>query len=111
MIVSCSKDERNCSTCHIVVHQLNYPYYLTELEEFCDEELTINQNNGFYISDTIFNDYNNNPLPSQISPGDTIIIVETVIHINLQYNEQDIYILFLSFLHKIYFHRLMQLKN
>lgn len=72
LTVSCSKDERNCSSCHIVVYQLNYPYYITELEEFCDEELLINQNNGFYISDTIFNDYYNNPLPSPISPGDTL---------------------------------------
>lgn len=70
--VSCSKDEKNWLTSHIVVYQLNYPYYLTELEEFCDKELTINQNNGFYISDTIFNDYNNNPLLSPISPGDTL---------------------------------------
>ena len=72
LIVSCSKDEINCSTCQIVVYQLNYPYNLTELEEFCDEELIINQNNGVYISDTIFNDYNNNTLPSPISPGDTL---------------------------------------
>ena len=49
LTVSCSKDERNCSSCHIVVYQLNYPYYITELEEFCDEELLINQNNGFLI--------------------------------------------------------------
>ena len=72
MIVSCSKDEINCSKCYIVVYQLNYPYYLTELEEFCDEELIINQNNGVYISDTIFNDYDNNPLPSPICPRDTL---------------------------------------
>ena len=70
--VACSKNESNCSTCHIVIYQESNAYYLTGLEEFCDEELTINQNNGFYISDTIYSDYLNNPLPSPIIPGDTL---------------------------------------
>ena len=69
---SCSKDESNCSTCHIVIYQESVAYYLTGLEEFCDEELIINQNNGFYISDTIFSDYLNNSLPLPINPGDTL---------------------------------------
>ena len=71
--VAYSKNESNCSTCHIVIYQESNAYYLTGLEEFCDEELTINQNNGFYISDTIYSDYLNNPLPSPIIPGDTLL--------------------------------------
>ena len=70
--VACSKNESNCSTCHIVIYQESNAYYLTGLEEFCDEELTINQNNGFYISDTIYSDYLNNSLPLPIIPGDTL---------------------------------------
>ena len=72
MLTACSKEENNCSSCHIVIYQESNAYYLTGLEEFCDEELTINQNNGFYISDTIYSDYLNNPLPAPINPGDTL---------------------------------------
>ena len=93
-------------TCHIVIYQESNAYYLTGLEEFCDEELTINQNNGFYISDTIYSDYLNNPLPSPIIPGDMqfIIIVETVIHINMKNIMRKLFLFsFRHFLLKIYF--------
>jgi len=72
IFISCSKSESNCSTCHIVVYQESNAYYLSSLEEFCNEELTSAQNNEFFVSDTVFSDYLNNQLPSPINPEDTL---------------------------------------
>jgi hypothetical protein len=72
MLMACSKEENNCSSCHIVIYQESNAYYLTDLEEICNEELINAQNEGFYIYDTIFNDYLNNPLPMPIFPNDTL---------------------------------------
>mgnify|MGYP005701103117 CR=1 FL=1 len=54
MLTACSKEENNCSSCHIVIYQESNAYYLTDLEEFCNEELINAQNEGYLIYDTIY---------------------------------------------------------
>ena len=71
-MLSCSKKDINCSSCHLVIYENSTSYLITDLVEYCSDELVDIQNNGYFVVDSIFTDYLGDSLLNPILPGNTL---------------------------------------
>jgi hypothetical protein len=72
LVLSCSKEDINCSSCHLVIYEKSTSFLITDLVEYCSEELVEIQNNGYLVVDSIFTDYLGDSLLNPILPGNTL---------------------------------------
>lgn len=64
--------EINCSSCNLLIYENSTSYLITDLVEYCSEELVEIQNNGYFVIDSILTDYLGDSLIDPILPRNTL---------------------------------------